>query len=241
MIAYFENLILKNFLKGDYKLAFLILGLAFIFRPKVVLLLKRLFFFHKGYRISLDSLEESLKFYEFTIIAPSKIVNSAAICMYQYLKHVAKVEDEKEILKFIRDTINTKFSEHAPQELRKDMFERDIYCAGIYNKTPIFQWYAPKDKRKSYYTDEDIEKYTLFVNQLLKDKNIFNQIIYKIYSRNMPSKTFIKDTLTSKEGLKYIISNLSITYVKNPTKLIESIHEEKRKNSIFYKLTSFFR
>lgn len=241
LIAFFENLILKKFLDGDYKLAFLVLSLAFMFRPQTEVLLKRLFFFHKGYRISLDSLIESLKFYEFTILSPSKIVSSTAICIYQYLKHVAKIEDEKKILKFIRDIINIHFSKHAPQELRKDMFEREFYCAGIFNQTPIFQWYVPKEKKSLYYTDKDIEKYYEYTNHLFNDNTMFNQIIYKLYSKNMPSKTFMKDTLTSKEGLKLIISNLSIAYVKNPSKLMDFIYEENRKNSFWYKLKSIFR
>lgn len=241
LIAFFENLILEKFLKGEYKLALLVLNMAFIFRPETVILLKKLFFFHKNYRISLDNLVESLKFYEFTIITPTKIVNSTAICIYQYLKHIAKIENEKKILKFTRDIINIHFSEYAPQELRKDMFERDIYCAGIYNQTPIFQWYVPKDKKSSFYTDKDIEKYYEYTNHLFKENNLFNQIIYKVYSKNMPTETFIKDTITSKEGLKIIISNLSIAYVNNPSKLMDFIYEENRKNSIFYKITSIFK
>lgn len=242
LIALYENLILKKFIEKDEKLANLLICLAFILKPQTENLLRKLFWFNKDYLNSLDKLIESLKFYEFTIIAPQKIVNSTAICIYQYLKHVEKIEDEKKILKFIRDTINIEFSEYAPQELRKDMLKRDFYCSGVYNGIPIFQWYVSSDKnRTSYYTNEDIEKYHELVLKLLEDNNVFTKAIYKIYAKDKSSRIDFENKLTSKDGIREIINNLSITYVKNHPKLIEQINKEKRKNSLFNRITSFFK
>lgn len=131
LIALYENLILKRIIKGDLKFAYLLLNYLYLYQLQTTKLLNKIFLFNDKYKLVIDSLYEALKFFEFTYLVPSKIVNSCAICLNQYIKTYLPNITEEERLKFIRNIINIHFSKHAPATLRADYFNREIYCAGL--------------------------------------------------------------------------------------------------------------
>ena len=235
IVAFFENVILEKILKGDYKFAYLILSFYYIYNNYLTNLFKMIFPFNKKVLDSIDYINDAMKFFEFTYLNPSKIVNSCAISLHQYIKHCTSVKDEEKQLKFIRGIINIYFSKHASNTLRNDSLEKEIYCAGIYNGTPIFQWYT-STKYEEYYTNDDIDKYYELFNKQKEDDNFFKDVIINNLSKKTNKKD-INNELNSKEGLKNLINNLSVTYVKQPTKLVKVLNTYSKKTALYYIFT----
>ena len=228
LIALYENLILKRIIKGDLKFAYLLLNYIYIHQIQTFSLLNNMFLFNSKYKIVVDSLYEALKFFEFTYLVPSKIVNSCAICLNQYIKAYLPNITEEERLKFIRNIINIHFSKHAPTSLRADYFEREIYCAGLYNGTPIFQWHAPADLSKSYYTQKDINKYFRIFNLLRKDLGILNNVVINKFAKK-EQKKMIEEYFTDIDKFKTIITSNSVAYIQNPNKLMKILSDNYKK------------
>ena len=228
LTAFYEYQLLKIMINTNTKLACLALTTTFINKNVDNYVHKRLFLFNKKMDIAIECKSEALKFFEFTYLVPSKIVNSCAISLYQYLKHCTNINDKKKEIKFIRNIISEYFPEDAPNEIRDDSFRQEIYCAGIYNQTPIFQWNTSRQS-KIYYKDEDIEIYYNYMNKASNKLGILTNMIIKILS-NKNTKKEIEKKIKSKEALKKSINELSITYVKQPTKLIEVLLQYKQKS-----------
>jgi len=227
LIALYENLILKRIIKGDYKFAYLILTYLFIHQTRVHKELNKMFLFNKIHKIAFNSLYEALKFFEFTYLSPSKIVNSCAIALNQYIKiHLPNISEE-ERLKFVRSIINVHFSKHAPSSLRADLFEKEIYCAGLYNGTPIFQWYT-STKKNSYYSQNEIKKYFRIFTSLRKDLGIASKLITNKFVKKDQRK-IAEEYFTNINKFEEVIKNTSIVYVQQPNKLIKYLDENYQK------------
>ncbi|MFA6742154.1 MAG: hypothetical protein WCR78_11775 [Arcobacteraceae bacterium] len=228
LIALYENLILKRIIKGDLKFAYLLLNYLYLYQLQTTKLLNKIFLFNDKYKLVIDSLYEALKFFEFTYLVPSKIVNSCAICLNQYIKTYLPNITEEERLKFIRNIINIHFSKHAPATLRADYFNREIYCAGLYNGTPIFQWYAPADLSKSYYNKKDINKYFRMFTLLRKDLGVLNKVVTSEFVKK-EHKEIVEEHFVDINKFKTIITSSSIAYVSNPNKLVKFFAENYKK------------
>lgn len=169
----------------------------------------------------MDSVAESIKFFEFSYLVPSKIVNSCAITLNIYIKNKLPHVSEEKRLKFIRNIINVHFSKHAPTTIRAEYFKREIYCAGLYNSTPIFQWYTPSDNSKEYYSENDIKKYRrIFLNIFRNSKNIY--FIDNKIPKNFDINNYINNP-------KEMIENIPLIYVSDPYKLTQAINENYKK------------
>ncbi len=227
--AIYENMFLSRIIKGDYKFAYLILTAMFMYKPLLNNIFKLLF--NRKQTVELvESFNESLEFFEFTYLSPTKIVNSCAISLYQYLKHCTDINDKEKQIKFVRDIINVYFSEHAPNKIRHDSFNKEIYCAGIYNGTPIFQWHT-STINEHYYTNKDLKKYSLYAKKSLKEIGTLKHWLITYLTKDRNSKKY---NFESKDEIKKIINNLSITYVKQPPKLMEVIHQNQQKTIKYY-------
>ncbi|MGA1933104.1 hypothetical protein ACH5BF_10360 [Arcobacter sp. YIC-464] len=232
LTAFYENLILKRILKGDYKFAYLLLTYFYMYQPQIEKLQKQILLFSGYSEIIINAYNKALNFFEFTYLTPQKIVNSCAIAVYQYLKISVPEVSEEERLKFIRSIINTHFSEDAPSSLRANFFEREIYCAGIYNSTPIFQWNT-STKKESYYSEKDIKKLYRMINSERKKSKINNTLlINKLVKKE--HRQYIDYFYENEERFSEIIKATSITYVQNPNKLIKILDENYKKTFTDY-------
>lgn len=228
LIALYENLILKRIIKGDLKFAYLILVFFYMQEFRTYKLLNNIFLFSKKGKIVTNNLFEAFKFFEFIYLSPTKIVNSCAISLNQYIKINLPNISEEERLKFIRNIINIHFSKHAPATLRADYFNREIYCAGLYNGTPIFQWYAPADLSKSYYNEKDINKYFRIFTLLRKDLGVLNKVVTSEFVKK-EHKKIVEEHFVDINKFKTIITSCSIAYVSNPNKLVKFFAENYKK------------
>lgn len=237
LIATYENLILKRIIKGDLKFAYLILVYFYINEYQTYNLLNTMFFFSKKGKIVTNTLYEALKFFEFTYLVPSKIVNSCAISLNQYIKINLPNISEEERLKFIRNIINVHFSKHAPTTIRVDYFNREIYCAGLYNGSPIFQWHT-STINESYYSKKDIEKYFRIFTFIRKDLKYINKIITNKYVKK-EHKKFVNEYFTDINKFEDMIKNSSIGYIQRPNKLMKYLHQNYKKTYKDYILSPF--
>lgn len=227
LIALYENLILKRIINGNYKFAYLMLTYFFMYQTQSIRAQKELFLFMKNSNLVIDSLYKALDFFEFTFLSPTKIVNSCAISINQYIKiHLPEIREE-ERLKFVRSIINIHFSKHASATIRADYFEREIYCAGLYNGTPIFQWHT-SNINQSYYTQKDINKYFRIFN--------FGRNNYKTASKHITKKYLKKEYrylaeeyLTNINLFETIIKNTVNHYVIQPNKLMQILSDNYKK------------
>lgn len=227
LIALYENLILKRIIKGDLKFAYLILVFFYMQEFRTYKLLNNLFLFSKKGKIVTNNLFEAFKFFEFIYLSPTKIVNSCAISLNQYIKINLPNISEEERLKFIRNIINVHFSKHAPTTIRADYFNREIYCAGLYNGSPIFQWHT-STINESYYSRKDIEKYFRIFKMVRKDLGIFNNIVIKRFVKK-EYKKLVNEHFSNIDKFEDIIKNSSFAYVQQPNKLMKYLDENHKK------------
>lgn len=233
--AFYENIYLSRIIKGDTKFAYLLLSFMFIYRSTLNSLF-RLLFNDKQMTQIVKPFDEALEFYEFTYLSPSKIANSCAICLYQYLTHFSNINDEEKIAKIIRDTILEHFPNHAHVNLRTDNFKKEIYCAGIYNGMPIFQWHTSSIK-DSYYSHKDITRFYRYTKKAFNSIGYIQYIFIAIFLKNHEDKNLLK----SKKGLQKIIQNLPLTYIKSYMKELEYQEEKNRPKSVKYYLSTPLR
>lgn len=235
--AFYENIYLARIIKGKYKFAYLLLSVMFIYRGTLNSLF-RLLFNEKQMTQIVKPFDEALKFYEFTYIAPSKIANSCAICIYQYLTHFSHIKDEEKIVKIIRDTILEHFPNDAHVNLRADNFKREIYCAGIYGGMPIFQWHTSSEK-ESYYTNKDITRFYKYTKIAFKNIGYLKYVLIGIFSKNLEEKD--KNLFETKKGVQIIIRNLPLTYVKSYMQELQYQEQKNRPKSVKYYLLTPIR
>ena len=190
-------------------------------------LLNNLFLFSKKGKIVTNNLFEAFKFFEFIYLSPTKIVNSCAISLNQYIKINLPNISEEERLKFIRNIINVHFSKHAPTTIRADYFNREIYCAGLYNGSPIFQWHT-STINESYYSRKDIEKYFRIFKIVRKNLGIFNNIVIKRFIKK-EYKKLINEYFSDINKFEDIIKNSSFAYIQQPNKLMKYLDENHKK------------
>lgn len=227
IIAVYENLILKRIIKGDYKFAYLILTYLLISQSLTLRIQKKILLFNGKANLIIKAQEKAFEFFDFTYLQPSKIVNSCAIAINQYLKTCVPTLSEEERLKFVRNIINIHFSKDAPSSLRADFFKRDIYCAGRYNSTPIFQWHT-STINESYYSDKDIAKYFRITNLILKNMGLLNKLIVMPLIKKEHQKE-ANEHLTNEKLFRKVIESTSIGYVQNPNKLLMILNQNYKK------------
>ncbi|WP_108063208.1 hypothetical protein [Poseidonibacter lekithochrous] len=109
LTAFYENLILKRILKGDFKFSYLLLTYFYMYQPQMKKMQKQILLFSGYSELIINAYNNALKFFEFTYLTPQKIVNSCAISIYQYLKVYVPEVSEEDRLKFIRNIINAHF------------------------------------------------------------------------------------------------------------------------------------
>lgn len=233
--AIYENIYLSRIIKGDTKFAYLLLSMMFIYRGTLNNLF-RLLFNDKQMNQIVKPFDEALEFYEFTYLSPSKIANSCAICLYQYLTHFSNIKDEEKIVKIIRDTILEHFPNDAHVKLRAENLKKEIYCAGIYGGMPIFQWHTSSIK-ESYYTHKDITRFYRYIKKAFNSIGYIQYIFIAIFLKNHEDKNLLK----SKNGLKKIIQNLPLTYLKSYMKELQYQEEKNRPKSVKYYLSTPLR
>lgn len=237
LIASYENLILKRIIKGDLKFAYLMLVYFYINEFQTYNLLNDMFLFSKKGKMVTNTLYEALKFFEFIYLSPTKIVNSCAISLNQYIKINLPNISEEERLKFIRNIVNIHFSKHAPTIIRADYFNREIYCAGLYNGSPIFQWHT-STINKSYYSKKDIEKYFRIFTFIRKDLRFVNKIITNKYVKKEHRK-LVNEHFADINKFEDMIKNSLVAYVQQPNKLIKYLYQNYKKTYKDYILFPF--
>ncbi|MCK5109888.1 MAG: hypothetical protein KAQ94_00075 [Arcobacteraceae bacterium] len=232
IIAYFENIILEPIIKGNQKYANLILSFAFIYKDIILSIFHLLFKYNKDILRIAKKMDESLEFFEYTYLAPSKIVNSITILIYLFIKENTNIS-KQENLKFTKNIINIYFPINAPI-LRKDFLDNDIYCAGIYNSLPIFQWNT-STTNKIYYNDENIKQYQKFTDKIFNELGILKYILIVTLSKNLSKddrNTIINQTI----NIKNMINNLPTTYLKSQFKLNGLLYKKPKKTFKYYLL-----
>lgn len=231
LVAYYENQLLDQLIKRKRKFSNLILACIFINKEYSFSIQKNLFLNTKKLKLILEVQNEALRFFEFTYISKSKIANSCLICIYTYLMKIARI-DEKIAFKFTEDIRKLLFKEDAVQKLLKSNLESQIYCDGIYNSTPIFHWYTPKDKK--LYTDEELEEYIEKNEILRKETKYFKNYIYKATAPKLISKEEVEEYFSQKDKYEQVLLALCESYVLNPNKIIEVLFKYQKKPLLFY-------
>ena len=226
LTAFYENLILNLYIKRKRKFANLILANFFIYEEFNYYLMSQIFFETPLLKKIFQSQKNALKFFEFTYISKSKIANSCLICIYIYLTKVAEVEEEI-AFKFTDEIRKEFFKEDAVQKLLRSNLNSQIYCDGIYNSTPIFHWYTPKDKK--FYLEEDLEEYINAYEKGIKEMGSFKKSFFKFFSIK-------ENTLSKKDILEKVLLNLCESYVRNPNKIIAIILKQNQKKKLRYYL-----
>ncbi len=236
LTATYENLILDLILKRKRKFANVILAFLFIHKEISFYIQKHLFLNTKTLETIFEAQKDALNFFEFTYISRGKIAHSCLICIYTYLTKVAKV-DERIALKFTEEIRKLLFLDDAVHKLLKSNLKLQIFCDGIYNSTPIFHWYTPRDKK--CYTDKDLEDYLKATNQLNNEAGIFKKIIHKIFLKNQISIEEFDKYLSEKDKFEEVLLGLCEAYVRNPNKLMEHFLKNEKKTLKYYLYSPF--
>jgi hypothetical protein len=213
LVPFYENQILKLILDGKQKIAYLSLVLAFIYKDTFKSIFNEIFRFDKDYLIGIEKLDKSFDFFNFTYLKTPKVVTSSIILMYLYLKEFTDLEDEK-VLKLVRYISNYLYNKDAPSRIQENFFDREIYCAGIYNGLPIFQWHT-STVHDQYYTNEVIEEVEKLINISSDSIGILKYVIWGIFSRNLKKEDREKVLNPDKKLIKSLIENLPKVYLRN--------------------------
>jgi len=236
LVYYYENLILHPILNGKQKFAYLLLSVAFIYKNYLPIHLKYIFKYNKDFQISLSKFEDSLQFFSFTYLSPSKIVVSISILLYQYLKEHTELQDDK-ILKFIRYIVNFYFKEDAPSRLQEGYFIREVYCAGIYNNTPIFQWYT-STKNTEYYTQYEIRRLQIFYKKAIHKIKLLKYVVSGYFGKKRTSQEIEQLLNPTPQDMKSIIKNLPLAYMNiEQIKLYNTLQVRPPKTLKYYLLS----
>ena len=158
----------------DNKLGLYLIAVYFNQKDFVKNALVNAFYYNPLVKIALDDFSELMEYFSYSYFAKDKIINSLIILLYTLLVECEKC-DKKEAIKFIEMVVNTNFKKaDIPTRIRSDYIENHlIYCAGVYDKLPIFQFYT--GDKESYYNDEDIAKVQSFLNYFIERKEMIPQ------------------------------------------------------------------
>ena len=171
----YMNQVLEMIVDPDNnKLALALLALYFNQKDFIKSSLIDAFYFDPRVKIALDDLTETMEYFSYSYFSKDKIINSLIILLYTLLVNFEKC-NKKEATKFIELVINSNFKKaDIPTRIRADYIEKyPIYCTGIYNKLPIFQFYT--GEKESYYNKEDIKKVQDFLNYFIEKKELNSQ------------------------------------------------------------------
>ena len=151
---------LKN--KRYSKVGMLILGLIYNNLPLYTRELRWYFTYDKRTQTIMDTLEDTLKYFEYTHLSPDKIVNSLLIVLYTRLILLGLDKNKafkwsKEITALFIDDRDVPTDKYRLSYLT----ENEIYFAGLYNGMPIYQWYT--GSKESYYDDNDVKQFQKFI------------------------------------------------------------------------------
>lgn len=239
LVPLYENQILKLILDGKQKIAYLTLTLAFIYKDTLKSIFNEIFKFNKDYIITLEKLDQSFDFFNFTYLKTPKIITSSIILMYIYLKESTDLEDPQ-ILKLIRFISNYLYNSDAPSKIQENYFEREIYCAGIYNGLPIFQWHT-STIHNQYYDDETIKEVEKLMNASTESIGSLKYIIVGIFSQKLKKEDKEKVENPDQKLIKNMIEKLPKTFLHNQQqKLYLKLNDEninKRKTLKYYLLS----
>lgn len=155
----------------DNKLGLYLIAAYFNQKDPIKNAIVNAFYYNPLVKIALDDFSELMEYFSYSYFAKDKIINSLIILLYTLLVECEKC-DKKEAIKFIKMVVNTNFKKiDIPTRIRSDYIENhSIYCAGVYEKLPIFQFYT--GDKESYYNDEDIEKVQSFLNYFIAKKEM---------------------------------------------------------------------
>ena len=233
----FENLLLDLILNGKQKSGYLTLTFTFIFKDHILHSNSQFFMFDKQYLKFLNRLEETFKFFSFTYLTPQKIVTSIGILIYKYLTTYTKLDDEQKI-KFIKYILNFYFKEDAHTQLRPNYFKsREVYCAGIYDNLPIFQW-STSTINDSYYTEEHIKDIQGFMSTIKKDASKLDTFLFDINTAKLSKEEKEKIDNTDSQLIKKLINDLPILFLHNQQLNFFYKHKEHFHISLINRLIS---
>lgn len=236
LIPFYENQVLELILGGKHKIAYLSLVMAFIYKDTFKSIFNELFKFDKDYLIIIEKLDKSFDFFNFTYLKRSKVVTSSIILIYLYLKESTNLENEK-ILKLVRYISNYLYDNNAPSRIQENFFEREVYCAGIYNGLPIFQWHT-STVNDQYYTNDVIEEVEKLINISSDSIGILKYVIWGIFTKNLNKADKEKISNPDKKLIKNLIEHLPKIYLHNQQhKLYLKLNPRNSKTLKYYLLS----
>lgn len=191
--------------KPSYKkVSMLILGSIYSNYALIKKLLNNIYRYNPTIQIFLDSTDYTLKYFEYTHVAETKILNSSLIIIYTVLNNNLKI-DENEAFKYAKELVNTFIDskEYMTDKYRKSYItDKEIYYAAIYQGLPIFQWHI-STKNKPYYTDEDLFKLKVIMRIFRSedDNGFLSNYLFGSLLKTFSKKVSSKDILDSKNML----------------------------------------
>lgn len=252
LIALFKNLVFLLLKKHSYKkvsMAFLgIIYINFGFIKQLINLLHEESIFMQK---SLSAMDKTLKYFEYTHVAPSKVLNSSLIIIYTHLVQNAKMEKElafKEAKYFVNTYIDG-IGGLTDKYRQSFLVSNDIYCTGIYQGLPIFQWYIDREN-KPYYAAEDIKKLRVLFRIIFSESNygftsaFLTQMVFKIL-RIQQSSDHIKNIFAIKkdnQAISHLLKTLHLQFVNTPFSLLSLLPQRKKPLilKIISQIVSFF-
>ena len=159
-----------------------------------------------------------------------KIINSLIIILYTLLVKCEKC-DKQEAIKFIEDVINSEFEKSdIPSRIRADYIKKyPIYCAGIYNGLPIFQFYTGQNK--SFYNEDHVKQVQSFLNYFVSKKDL----IPSFAQTNNINDSFEKSAELAKneQMIFQLLNEFYKHYALHPNSYTQFLVEQMKEKPLF--------
>lgn len=212
---------------SDNKLALAILALYFNQKDHIHETLIDAFYYNPLVKIALDDLVETFQYFAFTHFSKDKIINSLIIVLYTLLVECEKC-DKQQAIKFIEDVINSEFEKSdIPSRIRADYIEKyPIYCTGIYNGLPIFQFYTGQNK--SFYNEEHVKQVQSFLNYFISKKDLIPTLAQTNNINNSFEKS--EELANNEQMIFQLLNDFYKHYAVHPNSYKQFLIEQIKKN-----------
>ena len=223
---FFKNLLLLLLKKPSYKkVSLFMLGIISTQYPFMKPYLLEAFKDEKEILLSLNTLDYTLDFFEYSHLSDGKISNSALIMIYTVLTQNLNIDGDIAFknAKYLTDTfIDTKNDYPTDSYRQVHITKRDIYYAGVYNGMPIFQWYIHENQK--YFKQKDKEKLKVILKLFLKGIKEDEATGQDINQELTPTENMfiqILANLTNEKGIDILISSTHTEFAKLPFPLLK--------------------
>lgn len=242
-----KSLMLLLLKKHEYKkVSMYLLGSMHMIFPLIKSLFNTIHQYNTFVQMVLNAMEYTRDYFKYTHLAEEKILNSSLIVIYTVLTQNLKVDQDK-AFRYSKELVNSFIDDkgYVTDKYRKDYLDKDIYCAGIYQGMPIFQWYI-SSQHKSYYTDEDIKKFRVLKRVFFNEKNqgftdsFMSMSILKVFNKKASSSnlTNVYASMRSDTEIRTLLLSSHKQFASAPFTLLQYL-PKSRKSFLLWTISLF--